>query len=112
MQFPLETAEFDLSAPSAESPFGDSMALSGDFYPCTNKTACPQGLMRSFGHAVYGLAERWLYRFTMKKGSILLYCLKCCVECCNQVVGILDTDGKPDGVGTDALIQEFFLGQL
>ena len=42
----------------------------------------------------------------------LLYCLECLVQVLNDIIDILSSDGKTDGVWFDSLIQQFFLGAL
>lgn len=42
----------------------------------------------------------------------LFHCLECGIHGCNQVFDFLDTDGKADGIGFDALIQKLFFSAL
>lgn len=44
--------------------------------------------------------------------SFLLNCLKCLIQILDDIVDVLGTDGKTDGVWFDSLIQQFFLGAL
>ena len=42
----------------------------------------------------------------------LLYCLECLIQVLNNIVDILGTNGKTDGIRFDSLIQKFFFCTL
>ncbi len=44
--------------------------------------------------------------------SLIFYCLKCCVQSCNQVFCFLNTDGKTNCVWLDTLVKKLFLCAL